>query len=162
MNIKKLTPILLIVGLVAIAAIVIIQVTRDSESPKSSVAPPTLPQLQQQKPANVGPDTLLPDGTSQEDYVKKYYTAIKKKDYQTAYDMQPASKKATADLDGFKQAQESYGIESFEIGKSDIQGDSATLEVKLNTGKYGIFTTSWVFAKKNGKWVADSTRTIIK
>ncbi len=176
MNAKKVAPILLIAVLAAIAIAVMIKASIDGNQPKQPSGAATQEQTGQktkreqqpqqedqrkaQQPATQAvPDTLVPEGMSPDEFVKKYYDAVVKKDYQTAYEMQPASKKASAGLDTFKSTQESYGISSFAVNAVEVQGDSATVKASLNLGQYGTWTSIWQFSKKNGRWIAESSRT---
>lgn len=172
MNAKKVAPILLIAVLALAAVGVMIKASKDrnvtgqsgsNSAPAQQTQQPQqtqqVPRQTQEQASQAGPDTVVPEGMTPDEFVQKYYDAVIKKDYQTAYDMQPASKKASANLESFKSTQESYGISSFAVDKAEVQGDAATVKAKLELGQYGTWTSIWQFSKKNGKWVAVSSRT---
>ncbi len=109
-------------------------------------------------PAVVDPSaaTALPKGTEPEAFVKSYYEACDKGDWEAAYDALPADKKQGQTPDGLKQQVEGYNVTSFAITNAAVEGDKATIMVDQVTGAYGTFENQWTFVKKDGAWYATS------
>ncbi|HZD60928.1 MAG TPA: hypothetical protein VE439_10825, partial [Anaerolineae bacterium] len=99
------------------------------------------------------PATLVPEGTDLKQYCEKYYSAWQKGDWQTAYDLQPLSKKKDKTLDDFSQSLQGYGMTSYVVGDPKISGNSGTVGVNLDLGQNGIWKTNWTFVKNDkGQW----------
>jgi uncharacterized membrane protein len=109
-------------------------------------------------PAEVDPATAtkVPNGTDPAEYVNAYYEACAKGDWQAAYDMLPADKKAGNSPDALKEQVSGYGIESFTVSKAEIKGDSASVNAEQVTGQYGTFVNTWTFTKDGETWLVAS------
>lgn len=100
--------------------------------------------------------TKVPEGTEPEAYVKAYYEACDKGDWQAAFDALPAAKKAGNSPDALKEQVTGYGIKSYEITDATVEGDKATITVDQVTGQYGTFVNQWTFVKDGGAWLVES------
>ncbi|MCL6471400.1 MAG: hypothetical protein K6T91_01100 [Firmicutes bacterium] len=106
------------------------------------------------------PATIVPDGMALDQYCEKYYSAWKNKDWQTAYDLQPLSKKNQSDVNSFAQSRESYGMQSYEVGKPQINENSGIVVVKMDLGQNGIWSATWQFVKNDkGQWTVQNSTT---
>lgn len=99
--------------------------------------------------------TKLKDGVTPEQHVEAYFNAIIKGDYQTAYDLLPADKKAAQDAASFGQQLAGYGITAFKLGETSTSGED-TLVNATATMAGGSFDYVWTFTKVDGKWVVKS------
>jgi hypothetical protein len=89
-------------------------------------------------------------------HVDKYFSAIVKKDWKTAYDLLPVDKKASyGSADSFGQQLASYGANGYKMGAVQTKGDQETVSATLETSGGG-FTYNWTFVKYNGTWVVKS------
>ena len=109
-------------------------------------------------PADVDPKsaTAVPKGSEPEEYVKSYYEACDKGDWEAAFNALPADKKANNSPDALEQQVSGYGVESFAITGATVEGDSATVKVDQVTASYGTFENTWTFVKKDGEWFVAS------
>ncbi|HCG98997.1 MAG TPA: hypothetical protein DE036_04135 [Actinobacteria bacterium] len=106
------------------------------------------------------PATVVPDGTDLKQYCEKYYSAWKAADWQTAYDLQPLSKKEKSDVDGTSQQLQGYGMVGYTIGEPQIDKNIAVMGVNLDLGQNGIWKTSWTFVKNDkGQWTVQDSVT---
>lgn len=96
--------------------------------------------------------TEVPKGTEPEAFVKAYYDACDKGEWETAFAALPADKKAGNSPDALKEQVTGYGIEGYEITSAEVQGDTATIKVDQVTGQFGTFENTWTLAKKDGVW----------
>ncbi len=104
------------------------------------------------------PATLVPDGTTLDQYCEKYYSAWKNGDWQTAYDMQPLSKKKDGDVNSFADSRKSYGLTSYEIGKPQINGNVGIVVVKMDLGVNSTWAANWTFVKNDkGQWTVQGS-----
>jgi hypothetical protein len=100
--------------------------------------------------------TKVPKGTDPATYVNAYYEACAKGDWQAAYDMLPADKKAGNSPEALKEQVSGYGIKSFTVSKAEIKGDSASVNAEQVTGQYGTFVNTWTFTKDGETWLVAS------
>jgi hypothetical protein len=105
-------------------------------------------------PAEVDPAsaTEVPKGTEPEAFVKGYYEACEKGDWQAAFDALPADKKNGNSPDALEQQVSGYGVKGYEITDATVSGDTASVKVDQVTGSYGTFENTWTFVKKDGVW----------
>jgi hypothetical protein len=162
---------IIVIGLIVIAAllagivgVIVYQQTRaiPATTADATQTQTQTPQTNTQSPATPAGDfdpkaaTKVPKGTDPEAYVKAYYTACDKGDWQAAFDALPTAKKANNSPDALKQQVTGYGIKSFAITDSKVEGDKATVTVDQVTGQYGTFVNTWTFVKKDGTWLVES------
>lgn len=173
MNLKRILPVA-VIG-IAVLALVAYQLlfkqpsttipqansTSQQMAPNNQMAPQTNPAPQFDKPvSSKEPATLVPDGTDLKQYCEQYYSAWKSSDWNTAYEMQPFAKKESKVVDDFSKELQSYGMKSFEVGEPEIKDYVGTVNVKLDLGQNGIWTTSWTFVKNDkGQWTAQNSVT---
>jgi len=100
--------------------------------------------------------TQVPKGTEPEAFVKGYYEACEKGDWQKAFDALPADKKAGNSPDALKDQVSGYGIKSFAVTGAQVEGDKATVKVDQVTTSYGTFENTWTLVKKDGSWFVSS------
>jgi hypothetical protein len=100
-------------------------------------------------------------GADPKAFVSQYYTAVTKKDWATAYKMLPYSVKSQQDEATWGSTQNGYGIKSFKVTKSEVQGDSATVVVSMDTASYGAFSNQWTFKKVGDAWYVVSKKTMM-
>jgi hypothetical protein len=98
-----------------------------------------------------------------EQFCEKYYKAWMAKDWKTAYDLQPYSKrnaKATqADIDSFGQSREGYGLTGYQIGTPQVSGNVGTVDIQMNLGTNGTWQTIWTFVKNDkGQWTVQDSQ----
>ncbi len=107
------------------------------------------------------PATLVPDGTTLDQYCNKYYSAWKSGDWQTAFDMQPLSKKNGSTVNSFASDRTSYGkITGYKVGKPQINGNVGTVTAQLDLGSNGVWITNWTFVKNDkGQWTVQNSTT---
>jgi len=99
--------------------------------------------------------TRVPSGMSPREYVEKYYRSCIDGNYRTAYDMLPADKKAAVSADDFAEQIKGYGMTAFNIRKTNLRGDDATVEVAATTSG-GDFGCLWTFVKGGDGWLVKS------
>ncbi len=121
-----------------------------SQAPAGAPAPAAV------DPASVDAATAtkLPKGVEPEAFVKSYYEACQKGDWQAAYDALPADKKQGQTPEGLEQQVSGYGVESFAVSSATVEGDQATVIADQVTSQYGTFENMWTFVKKDGSWYA--------
>lgn len=133
--------------------------------PSQQATPPaTMMQLgEQQPPANLGPDTVVPEGMKLEDYLDKYYLAYKEQRWEEAYAMLPAIRKANEDLEKYTATLTEMPLLDYKVNPARIEEDKAVVPVDVELGGTGAgmkFVINWSFVKKDGKWVAEDTKTM--
>jgi len=100
--------------------------------------------------------TKVPSGTDPKAYVSNYYQAILDKKWETAFKMQPAASQAGGTAKDFEQTQTGYGMKSFKVADSKVEGDTATVIVAQDLGANGTWTVTWTFVKNGADWVVKS------
>ncbi|MEW5706346.1 MAG: hypothetical protein AB1743_06055 [Actinomycetota bacterium] len=178
MDYKKILPIV-IIGACALILIIYVAVTmtNSSQEPNYANQPATYNQIPQQsnqaapqpsavsqlpdKPVSSSePATLVPKDMALDKYCEKYYVAWINKDWQTAFDMQPISKKSQSDVNKFAQERESYGMQSYKVNPPEIKGHIGTVKVTMDLGQNGTWFTNWTFIKNDkGQWVVWDSKT---
>jgi len=112
------------------------------------------------------PGTAVPGGETgnvsrptPREYVTAYYQAILDKQWQKAFDMQPAASKTGQTVAAFQQTQEQmYGMTAFSIF-SDVTGSNeATVVARQDLGANSIWNTTWTFGLEAGTWVAHTRK----
>jgi cell division protein FtsN len=164
----------IVIGLLVIAALLaaIVGVLVYQQSQANSIPAPsaqgTAPQASgdQMPPSGMGSQpaadfdpsqaTKVPAGTEPEAFVKDYYEACDKGDWQAAFDALPTAKKAGNSPEALKEQVSGYGIKSFKVTNATVEGDKATVIVDQETGQYGTFENTWTFVKKDGAWLVES------
>ncbi|HEY3317722.1 MAG TPA: hypothetical protein VGK50_04805 [Coriobacteriia bacterium] len=89
-------------------------------------------------------------------HVDKYFSAIVKGDYATAFKLLPVDKQAQGE-EAFASQIKGYGMSKYELGKADIGTDKATVQATVQTSG-GPFTYIWSFVKYKGAWVVESRK----
>lgn len=107
----------------------------------------------------VGPPTKVPAGVQPANYVRDYYNAILKGDYEKAYKMQPATNKAQGDALSFAATQKGYGMKGFTMGKASEENGRVLVECNQDLGQNGKWVTVWVFTKSGKDLIAESKQT---
>lgn len=97
--------------------------------------------------------TKVPSGTTPEQWVKAYYDACDKGDFETAFKHLPAAKQTGSSASALKEQLEGYGITGYTMGTVSAQGDTTTVTVDQVTKSYGTFVNEWTFVKVNGNWL---------
>lgn len=98
------------------------------------------------------------DGDDIEKFVDTYYKATMDGDWKTAFDHLPAASKANNSPDALKEQVSGYGIESYSVLDSKVEGDRASVTAEQVTGSFGTFVNTWTFAKVDGVWYAESKK----
>lgn len=98
------------------------------------------------------------EGDDIEAFVDAYYKATMEGDWQAAFDHLPAGNKANNSPDALKDQVSSYGIDSYTIVGSQVEGDRASVTADQVTGSFGTFVNTWTFAKVDGVWYAESKK----
>ena len=98
--------------------------------------------------------TKLDKKTTPEEWVKAYYDACDKKDWETAYKHLPAAKKEATTAKALGEQLASYGISGYKIDSSK-ENSSGDLEITVtqSTSSYGDFTSVWTFMPKDGTYL---------
>ncbi|HEY3375580.1 MAG TPA: hypothetical protein VGK02_11070 [Candidatus Aquicultor sp.] len=183
MDLKKILPIAIIT--IAVLAVVVYAAFRPATPQDQALTGQTgavgqtqtqAPATQSQAPAaapsvpadtkpvsSTAPATLVPAGMTLEQFCEKYYKAWMAKDWKTAYDLQPYSKrnaKATqADIDSFGQSREGYGLTGYQIGTPQVSGNVGTVDIQMNLGTNGTWQTIWTFVKNDkGQWTVQDSQ----
>jgi hypothetical protein len=115
--------------------------------------------------AQAGPDTVVPAGMSLEEYLEKYYQAYKEKRWKDAYPMLPASRKANESYDQYVTTLSGMPIDNYTVKPAEIDGSAAVVAVEVAIGEAAggqLLQINWSFTKKNGKWVAEATKTLMR
>jgi hypothetical protein len=101
--------------------------------------------------------TKVPAKDTPKTFVAAYYQAILDKKYDVAFKMQPAASQAGTVAD-FQSTQEMYGMTAFSVF-SDVTGSAdATVTVRQDLGKNGIWNASWTFVKAGGNWLVKARK----
>jgi hypothetical protein len=110
-------------------------------------------------PANLPFDpktaTKVPAGTEPKAYVDKYFTALEKGDYKTAFAMLPLNNKSGQTAESYGSTMKSYGMTKHSMGAVQSKGDTTTVAATATTVG-GPFPYIWTFVKYNGGWVVVS------
>jgi len=113
--------------------------------------------------------TKVPKGMSLSQYVNKYYAALKRGDFASAYAMIPASKKQSVALKLFKQAKTAQRVVGFTVTNEDKSTEAATVQTTVtlqidaptNNGSTYVDGTQldlfWHFQKSGSDWYAVSS-----
>ena len=96
--------------------------------------------------------TKVPAGQQPEAFVKAYYQAILDKKWDVAFKMQPAASQQGTVQD-FQQTEQMYGLKSFGIVSAVSEGATATVVVRQDLGKNGVFGAQWTFVKPGSQWL---------
>jgi hypothetical protein len=160
----------IVVLLVALVAIFV--VSRPSTPAVTSTTPPaatettatSMPGIKPSTGADFDPAkaTAVTKGSTPEAHVKTYYQAILDKKWDVAFKMQPAASQAGGTVADFEATQTGYGLTSFKIVTSKIEGEGATVEVEQNLGANGTWGVMWSFVKYHGGWVVQSRQVQMK
>jgi hypothetical protein len=114
-------------------------------------------------PEKVGPPTVLPQGKKPEEWVKEYYEAYKKGDFEKAYSYLPAVNKARETTENFKSSRSQMPITSFNIGTpvETKEGTATLIKIPVDIQSAGMnFQTTWVFEKRpDGTLIVKETQT---
>ena len=96
--------------------------------------------------------TKVPAGQQPGAFVKAYYQAILDKKWDVAFKMQPAASQQGTVQD-FQQTEQMYGLKSFGIVSAVSEGATATVVVRQDLGKNGVFGAQWTFVKPGSQWL---------
>lgn len=97
--------------------------------------------------------TKVPSSQDPKAFVSVYYQAILDKKYDEAFKMQPAKSQTGQTVEGFQGTQQLYGMTSFKIVSSQVQGSEATVKVEQDLGANGTFSSTWTFVKDGNTWL---------
>lgn len=128
---------------------------------KTEAPPPTQQQGQTppstEQPKDVGPPLVLKEGVSPEEHVRKYFDAYVDKDFETAFNLQPAVKKANQPKDEFTTQRGGFPISDYNVLPVSEQDGQQVVDVEYDLGEqYGVWVSSWSFKKDGSKWIADN------
>lgn len=116
-------------------------------------------------PEKVGPPTVLPKDVRPEDWVRSYYEAYKKGDFEKAYTYLPALNKARETTEAFKSSRQQMPITSFRIEPAEEtrEGTATVVRVPVTIESSGMnFKTTWIFEKQpDGTFIVKATQTAI-
>lgn len=166
---KKALTILSAVLISALLVFVLASCTKQEPQPVQN-----LPQMSQNNPhfsttatpEKVGPPTVVPKDKTPEQWVKEYYEAYKKGDFEKAYSYLPAISKARETTENFKSSRAQMPITSFEVGTpvETKEGTATLVKVPVKLDSAGMqFETTWVFEKQaDGTFIAKETQTAIR
>ncbi len=123
-------------------------------------APPPTQQGQtppsSEQPKDAGPPLVLEEGVSPEEHVRKYFDAYVAKDFEAAYNLQPAVNKAKQTKDEFTTQRGGFPISDYNVLPVSEQDGQQVVDVEYDLGEqYGIWVSSWMFTKDGSNWVAD-------
>ena len=143
-----------------IIAIMIVVAVTITGCGKAETPPPTNQQGQTPPPAeqpkDLGPPLVREEGVSPEEHVRKYFDAYVAKDYNAAYEVQPAFNKAKQTLDEFSTQRGGFPITAYEILPVTEQDDKQVVSVQYDLGEqYGVWVSTWTFTKDGSSWTAD-------
>jgi hypothetical protein len=86
-------------------------------------------------------------------HVNKYFDAIMKGDFATAYKLLPTDKKVSYGTEAaFATQLKSYAAKSYSPPVASVSGDTETVTATLQTPQMS-FTYVWTFVKYKGAWV---------
>ncbi len=115
----------------------------------------TTPAPQATSNQKVGPPTYVKKGKKPRDHVVSYFEAYKNKQYDKAYELQPAVNKAKQTKEQFTNLRKSFPISSYKIGEIVQNGNNQqVIDAEYTIGQYGAWTSRWYFVLKNGRWIA--------
>ncbi len=128
--------------------------------PQGSLTPHT---FTTETPENVGPPTVVPSNMKPEEWVKEYYEAYKKGDFEKAYGYLPAVNKARETTENFKSSRSTMPITGYTIkaGEETQEGTATLYKIPVEINSNGmVFVTTWVFEKqKDGTYIVKQTVT---
>lgn len=167
MSNQKMIIALLGVVAVLLAGIVGVLLLKPANADVATVDPAAVaadPNAAAQPPAGMGgapsepfdPKTATPADGDPKAHVEKYFNAIVKKDFATAFKLLPKDKQAQGQ-EAFAAQIQGYGMNKFTMGKADIKDDTAVVEATAETSG-GPFTYIWSFKKVDGKWLVESRK----
>lgn len=157
----------LIAVIVLLAAIVFLLIWQNNKTPDTqNAATPQEQQIQsassamQNAMANVGEfDTKtaqkVPADSTPEAWVKGYYDACDKADWQKAWEHLPTAKREAATAEALAAQLQGYGITGYKVvSTTDVSDTEQQITVEQITGAYGNFTSVWTFVKDaDGTWL---------
>jgi hypothetical protein len=121
-----------------------------------SVVPTTTAQggMTQSTPSTFDPATAtrVPAGQSPRQFVAAYHQAILDEEWQTAFEMQPATSRS-GDVAAFKATWESYGLDGFKIFSDATTSTGSKVVVRMDLGANGIWNATWDFVKSGDTWL---------
>lgn len=100
--------------------------------------------------------TKVTGGAEPEGWVKAYYEACDKDDWEGAFSHLPTAKQAGNSPDALKEQVTGYGIKGWKVTSAKVEGDKATVIVDQETGQYGTFENTWTFVKEGDEWLVES------
>ncbi len=127
--------------------------TSTQQPPGQQVVPPHA--VQPSTTAPVGPATVVPEGTTPEEFAAEYYEAYIAGDWAKAYEYLPAATKAREDLEAFKASRSTMPIGEYTVKApvESIEGTATiiTVPVELQLGGSGsgmTWISNWIFEKR--------------
>lgn len=163
-----------VIVILLVALVAIFVVTRGSTPATTAAVPDTsgsstatatsMPGIKPSTGVDFDPatGTKVPAGTTPDAYAKLYYQSILDKKWDAAFKMQPAASQVGGSVQDFQSTQTGYGMQSFKIVTSSVQGDTATVDVEQNLGSNGNWGALWTFVKYKGDWVVKSRQVQMK
>jgi hypothetical protein len=101
--------------------------------------------------------TKVPAKEAPKDFVASYYQAIIDKKFDVAFKLQPAASQSGTVAD-FQSTQEMYGMTAFSVFSDTTGSTDATVVVRQDLGKNGIWNATWQFVKTNGTWLVKARK----
>lgn len=157
--------ILIPVLLLALAIVLVAGGCRKEPEAKPQLKIPQVESESAPEQAEKGPDTVVPEDTTLDGFVRKYYQAYKDKRWEEAYQMQAAGRKAQESLEAFVSARSGMPLDGFEVDPPAIAGNTAEVKAELQlAGMSGgqPWITTWMFSKKGDDWVVEGTKSAVK
>lgn len=96
----------------------------------------------------------LPRLSALDNYVQRYYKALRNKEFKMAYEMQSAGDKAAMNMATYTANQKAYSIHGIKITSSEIVNDEGRVVAEIDCG-YFSFTDIWNFTKIGDKWAVE-------
>lgn len=140
MKTKTFAVFILVAGLVILTGC---QKTADTTTPNKQPA------------LKVGKPTVVTKGKTPVEHVQEYFTAYQEKNWDKAYELQPAVNKAKQSKEQFIQLRQSFPISEFKVLPVRDQGDVQLIDVEYKLDKFGTWVSSWKFQKKGNDWIAE-------
>lgn len=100
-------------------------------------------------PFDTATATKVPAGETPAQYVESYYKAVLAKDWQKAWSLLPADKKAAQDAATLGAQLEGYGLTGYKMGEVKTDGDTTTVGASMSAPG-GEFEYLWTFVKVDG------------
>lgn len=118
----------------------------------------TNPGGEQAAPFDAKTATKIPKGTEPDAYVKAYYEACQKGEFDKAFKMLPAENQAAQTAEDFAAQMKGYGIAGYEIASS--KGDDKEVKVVGVMKAQGMdFPYTWTIVKgDDGTWLVKSRK----